>query len=63
MNSPHEPPSKDAIASTKSTRSRFKGYCSKPVKEEVAPQPPINERKLKLLPIQGEQLDFLGDTK
>lgn len=58
-----EPPSKDAIALTKSTRSRFKGYCSKPVLGEVAPQPPIRERKPKLEPIQGEQLTFLGDAK
>ncbi len=63
MNSPNEPDSKDAIISTKSTRHRPRGWHAPPKLGEVAPQPPIRERKPKLKPIEGEQLTFLGATK
>jgi len=52
----NEPNSKDAIVPTKSTRSRFNGYCSQAVRGNVAPQPPIVE---KLKPIEGDQLKLL----
>jgi len=53
----NEPSKKDAIVPTRTTRHRFKGFCSKPVLGEVAPQPPILEKKLK--PIEGDQLSLI----
>jgi len=57
MSLSNEPSSKDAIASTKTTRYRLRGWSAPPKLEDVLPQPSL--REVKPLPIQNDQLKFL----